>query len=62
MDHPFFNVTNSSGEFMIKDIPVGKYTIEAWHEIFGTQTAEIEIAETTTQTLKLNFDFKEKGK
>jgi hypothetical protein len=31
VDHPFFAVTDESGRFEIKDLPDGKYTIEAWH-------------------------------
>ncbi len=29
---PYFAVTNAQGEFTIKDIPVGKYTLKAWSE------------------------------
>ncbi len=29
---PYFAVTNAAGEYLIKDVPAGKYTINAWHE------------------------------
>ena len=59
MDHPFFDVSDEKGEFTLPKLPSGKYTIEAWHEIFGTQTQEIEVSETQIPTLK--FTFKPQG-
>ena len=38
-DHPFFAVTGDDGSFTIPNVPAGTYTIEAWHERFGTPTA-----------------------
>ena len=40
--HPFFAVTGEDGTFEIKNLPPGKYTVEAWHETFGKLTAEAE--------------------
>jgi len=42
-DHPYFAVTDKDGKFTIKDVPPGKYTIEAAHRKLGTQTADVEI-------------------
>lgn len=58
MEHPFFNVTNEQGEFKIKNLPPGNYTMEVWHEVFGTQTKEFTIKEKND----LNFDFSFKAK
>lgn len=44
MEHPYFSTTGDGGTFEIKDLPDGTYTLEAWHEVFGTQTAEITVA------------------
>jgi uncharacterized membrane protein/plastocyanin len=55
MEHPFFSVTNAKGEFSLPKLPVGKYTIEAWHEIFGSQTQEIEVLETGAPALEFKF-------
>jgi uncharacterized membrane protein/plastocyanin len=55
MEHPFFSVTNEQGEFSIKDLPVGQYTIEAWHEVFGTQTQEVTVTENGMSPLKFIF-------
>jgi plastocyanin len=34
-DHPYFAVTNSDGEFEIKQAPAGKYRLVIWHEGAG---------------------------
>ncbi len=46
VDHPFFAVTDDKGSFTIKDLPPGDYTLEAWHEKFGTQTAKIKVPDS----------------
>lgn len=58
MDHPYYAVTGKNGEFRLPMLPVGKYTIEAWHEIFGTQVQEIEIKDSGVE--KVSFVFKGK--
>jgi plastocyanin len=55
MDHSFFAVTNSKGEFSIPLLPPGNYTLEAWHEVFGTLTQDITISETGVSEVKFNF-------
>ena len=55
MTHPFFNVSNTQGEFQIKDIPPGTYEIEAWHEKLGTQTAKVTITDGKDQTVNFTF-------
>ena len=42
-DHPYFAVSGPDGKFTIKNVPPGKYTLEATHRKLGTQTAEIEV-------------------
>jgi plastocyanin len=41
--HPFFAVTGEDGKFEIPKVPAGKYTLEAWHERFGTLSQEITV-------------------
>lgn len=55
MEHPYFSITNAKGEFKIKNLPVGKYTLEAWHEVFGTQKQEITVTENGMTPLQFNF-------
>ncbi len=55
LDHPYFSVTGKSGSFQIPDLPVGSYTIEAWHEVFGSLKQEIKIEDG--KTLELEFAY-----
>jgi hypothetical protein len=55
-DHPYAVVTDASGKFVIKDIPPGTYTIEAWHEALGTEKiADINVESGKTTTIRLKY-------
>jgi plastocyanin len=43
VDSPYFAVSGKDGKFTIKNVPPGKYTIQAAHRKLGVQTAEIEV-------------------
>jgi hypothetical protein len=55
LPHPFFAVSGTDGSFSIKGLPPGTYTIEAWHEKYGTQTATVTVAGTETKTADFSF-------
>ena len=50
VDHPFYAVTGADGSFQIKGLPSGSYTLEAWHEVLGTQTTKITVDAKGTGT------------
>ena len=56
VEHPYFAVTGSDGSFSIANLPAGTYTIEAWHEAGGTQTASVTI--TPGESAPVTFTFK----
>lgn len=56
LTHPFFAVTAEDGAFRIPRLPPGKYTVEAWHELFGTMSQEVDL--TTAAGAKLEFVYK----
>jgi plastocyanin len=58
LDHPYFAVTSGNGGFELRNLPPGTYTIEAWHEKFGTQTAKITVADKQAQTASFTFTSK----
>jgi hypothetical protein len=58
MGHPFFAVTGDDGGFEIPKVPPGKYTLEAWHERYGTKSTEITV--TASQPVEAKFAFEAK--
>ncbi len=54
LDHPFYAVTGDDGSFSIQGLPPGEYTVEAWHEKFGPQTATVKVPDQG----EVNFTFK----
>lgn len=55
MATPFYAVTGADGTFQITGLPPGTYTVEAWHEKFGTRTAKVTIGPHETQTASFTF-------
>jgi plastocyanin len=58
LDHPFFSVSNDKGEFEIKNLPPGTYTIEAWHEKFGTLTQTVTVKPGETKRIEFTYERK----
>jgi hypothetical protein len=56
--HPFFAVTGDDGSFAIPKVPAGKYTLEAWHERFGTKTTELTVVADTPANVTFEFSAK----
>jgi plastocyanin len=46
VDSPYYAVTDKDGKFTIKNVPPGKYTLQASHRKLGDQTADIEVKDT----------------
>ena len=55
VDNPYYAVTGEDGSAVIKGLPAGEYTIEAWHEKYGTQTQKVTV---TDQDQEISFPFK----
>jgi plastocyanin len=53
--HPYFAVSARNGSFDLKNLPPGKYTLEAWHEKFGTVAQEVTIGPNETKTVEFVF-------
>lgn len=51
LDHPYAAVTAADGSFSIPNLPSGTYEVEIWHELLGSQTHEVKVAEGGTATL-----------
>jgi hypothetical protein len=44
LDHPYFAVSNSDGNFEIRNLPAGTYTLAIWQEKLGTQEQQVTIS------------------
>jgi plastocyanin len=56
VDHPYFAVTGDDGTFTLEGLPPGTYTLEAWHEQYGTQTMQVTVAAQETGTADFTYD------
>ncbi len=55
-DNPYAALTNANGEFVIRDVPPGTYTVEAWHEEFGTvDLGNVRVTPGKTTTIKIDY-------
>ena len=53
--HPYFVVTDKDGNFDLKDLPPGTYTIKAWQEKFGTLSQKVTVGTGESKTLEFVF-------
>jgi len=53
--HPYFAVSDATGAFSLPNLPPGTYTLEAWHEKLGRQTAHVTIGPGQKQSTSLVF-------
>ena len=53
-----YAITDDNGNFTIKNVPAGSYTVTAWQEDLGTQTAKVTVAGGAAA--KADFTFKAK--
>jgi plastocyanin len=45
LETPYFGTSNKQGEYEIKDVPAGKYTLSVWHEKLKGEPVTIEVPE-----------------
>ncbi|MEO1997562.1 MAG: carboxypeptidase regulatory-like domain-containing protein [Planctomycetaceae bacterium] len=55
--HPFFAISDDSGAFRLPALPAGQYTVEATHEVLGSQRRKLTITEN--QTVSVEFTFRD---
>jgi len=53
--HPFHATTGEAGTFTLKDLPTGKYVVEARHEKLVAQTQTVEVADGETKVVEFTF-------
>lgn len=54
-NNPYFAVTGDDGSFTLKGVPPGEYTIEAWQEKYGAQTAKVTVGPSGSVTVDFTY-------
>ena len=55
-EHPYHAVSSEQGTFTIDNLPPGNYVLEAWHERYGTQTANVTVEANGQATVEFRYD------
>src|SRR5262245_16000528 len=54
-DNPYFSVSRTDGTFTIANVPAGKQTVKARHEVMGMQTQMVDVQPGKTTTVDFTF-------
>ena len=54
-EHPYYAVTDDTGAFRLRDVPPGRYTLEAWHEKLGRVQQPLSVEAGKTAAVKLTY-------
>ena len=54
-EHPFYAVTNEQGEFILENVPPGKYSLQVWHESLAAVTHELVVGDKGTTTVTVGM-------
>lgn len=53
--HPFFGVSNDTGQVELKNLPAGTFQIQAWQEKYGIQTQSVTVAAGESKEIVFTF-------
>jgi len=53
--HPFFAISDTSGNYKIEGLPPGTYKVVAWHETLGAKTEEVVVGPGESRLIGFNF-------
>jgi plastocyanin len=60
VNHPFFQVTGKDGQFSLRNVPPGTYTLTTWHETFGMKKQTIVVQPKQEQTASITYSDKDR--
>ena len=43
LDHPYFTIPGTDGNYEIRNVPAGQYTIVGWHERVGERRSVVRV-------------------
>ena len=53
LDHPYFTIPGVDGDYEIRSVPPGQYTIVGWHERVGERSASVRVDAGRAATIDL---------
>jgi len=53
LDHPYFTIPGVDGNYEIRSVPPGQYTIVGWHERVGERSASVRVDAGRAATIDL---------
>lgn len=56
VDNPYFATSSADGSFTLTNVPPGTYTLESWHEKYGTKTQQVTVAPNGTATVTFDYN------
>ncbi len=56
VSHPYFAVTGNDGSFELNDLPPGDYTVQVWHEKYGTQEQQVTVEPDGSGEIEFSFE------
>ncbi len=60
VSHPYFAVSARDGSFTIGDVPPGSYTLEVWHEHYGTLAQPLRVRASAVTKADFSYTGNEK--
>jgi plastocyanin len=60
VNHPYFGTSGADGTFAISNVPAGTYTIQTWHERYGTLSQTVRVSAGATSTVDFAYTGSEK--
>ncbi len=55
-EHPYFTVTDESGNFALTHVPPGTYRLRYWHEVLGMQEQQVTVPPSGDLSVKLELE------
>ncbi len=55
-EHPWFGVSDASGELVIQGVPPGEYSLEAIHEVYGKLREDVVVAPSGAAEVSFTYE------
>jgi plastocyanin len=59
LDHPYFAIPDIEGNFVLRGVPTGSYTVAGWHERVGERSHTVRVDPGQTVNVDLTLPVEE---